>query len=166
MKFADFIYRQNNALTLQKGKKFLEYLKPSGVPKIKSFLKKAQKGEASKFELLANPDSENAFWSRFTISPAYNSKKVLIGIACIGYNIDIEKRQQEKIENQFFILTKIAKMHSHEIRHPLTNILAIINMLKQENFAMTKQYLEFLEISANELVEVIRKVVMESYSAA
>lgn len=79
---------------------------------------------------------------------------------------DKEKRQQEKIEMQYTTLSKIAQIHSHEIRHPLTNILAIIEMLKQEDFAMTKQYLEFLEISSKQLDEVIRKVVMDTYTSA
>lgn len=138
----------------------------SNVSQVTRFLEKAQKGETNSFEILANPGSENAFWNRFTISPAYNSKKELIGIACIGSNIDKEKRQQEKIEIQHYTLSKIAQVHSHEIRHPLTNILAIIDMLKHEDFRMTEQYIGFLETASKELDQVIRNVVMDSYTAA
>jgi len=75
-------------------------------------------------------------------------------------------KQQEKIEIQHSTLSKIAQTHSHQIRHPLTNILAIIDMLKREDFIMTKQYIEFLEISSKELDQVIRDVVMDSYTSA
>ena len=162
----DFFNRRHNGLCLQKGEKISSYLLPSNVPVVEQYLRKAQEGEVISFDILANPGTDNAFWNRFTLSPAYNSNHELIGIACVGRNIDNEKKQQEKIETQYSILSKIAQIHSHEIRHPLTNILAIIEILKREDFTMTKQYLEFLEISSKELDAVIRNVVIDSYSAA
>jgi hypothetical protein len=161
-----FFSQRNNGPRLIKGKKITQYLLPSNVSKVERSLKKAQEGQTNSFEILANPNSENAFWNRFSLSPAYNSKKELIGIACIGCNIDKEKKQQEKIELQYAVLSKIAKIHAHEIRHPLTNILAIIELLKKEDFTMTKQYIEFLEASSKELDQVIRGVVMDSYTSA
>lgn len=161
-----FFNEQSAGIKVQKGKKIFEYRILSNVPKVERFLRKIRAGEIITFEILANPECENAFWNRFTFSPAYNSKKELIGIACIGCDIDKEKKLQEKLESQYYVLSKIAQVHSHEIRHPLTNILAVIDLLKRENYTMTKQYIEFLDVSSKELDQVIRNVVMESYASA
>lgn len=156
--------KRNNEL--QKGKQVLEYIKPANFAKVQQILFRARSGETTTFELLADADSQSSSWIKFTVSPAYNSSHELIGIACIGCNIDKEKQQQEQIRVQKVTLSHIAQLHSHQIRHPLTNILGIINILKQENFTMTEEYVGYLETASKELDDIIRKVVVESYVAA
>ena len=156
--------KRNNAL--QKGKKIIEYLEPPNVPVVQDVLLKAISGETGSIEVLGDVNRERPFWSRFTVSPTYDSNNRLIGIACMGCNIDEEKRQQEEIKLQKLRLSQIAQLHSHDIRHPLTNILAIVDILKQEDFKLTEQYLGYLEHSSKELDAVIRKIVIDSHEAA
>ena len=150
----------------EKGDKILQYLATNQLPQAREIFQKAKSGETTTVEINGKAWGDTTGWNKFTISPTYNAKKQLIGFACIGYNIDQEKKQQEKIDLQNNILSQIAQLHAHQIRHPLTNILGIINILKEEDFKMTKEYLGFLETASIELDGIIRKVVSDSHKAA
>ncbi|HEX8334830.1 MAG TPA: GAF domain-containing protein [Segetibacter sp.] len=155
-----------NGREIKKGKNIVEYLMPENARLVEEMLYKAKAGEAATFEILSNANTNVQSWNKFTVSPTYNSKQQLIGLACIGCNIDEDKMLHEKISLQKSTLSQIAQLHSHQIRHPLTNILGIINLLKQDDFKMTEQYLTYLESASNELDDVIRKVVIDSHQAA
>lgn len=155
-----------NGSNLQKGKKFIKCFRAENAAIISPVLKKALDGESTTLEILTKPEDNNELWVKISVSPAYNSRKELIGIACIGYDIDKEKKQQEKINLQNSVLSQIARLHSHEIRQPLTNILAIINIAKHDNYQVTKVFFDYLEISSKQLDKAIRKIVLDSYYAA
>jgi light-regulated signal transduction histidine kinase (bacteriophytochrome) len=157
---------EKNGKVLQKGKNVLEYLLHDSMNFVRQRLGKALDGENVSFEFFANANTEKQSWNKISVSPTYNSKHDLIGLACIGCNIDEDKILREKIEIQKSTLAQIAQLHSHQIRHPLTNILSIINLLKQDDFKMTEQYISYLESASNELDQVIRKVVNDSHKAA
>lgn len=161
----NFFNERNFKADLQVGKRVFEYIQPSLIERFAEIFETVKNGDIIQHEILVNADSENNFWIKISLSPSYNSKKELIGIACIGCNIQKEKTQEEKINIQKSVLAQIADIHAHEIRHPLTNILAVIDLIKHEDFKMTKQYIEFLETASNELDQVIRKVVLNSYEA-
>lgn len=152
--------------SIEKGERILEYLQPANAALFETIFQKAQKGEMSSFELLGNANTLNQRWFKFSVSPTYNNRMDLIGIACIGCDIDKEKTQQAKLNLQSSTLFKIAELHSHQIRHPLTNILAMINIIKQDNFTVSEQFLEFLEKASKELDEAIRNIVLDSVEAA
>lgn len=162
----EFFLKRKDGQPLATGKNIFEYILPQNIPAISRLFEVVKSGMSETVEILANPGSDNRFWNKFTVSPMFNSKQELIGINCIGCNVDGEKRQQEKISYQSNILSQIAQIHSHQIRHPLTNILSIIDIIKQDNFIMSQQFLGYLESASKELDMVIRNIVLESSQAA
>ena len=126
----------------------------------------AKTGKSAQHEVLINDELENEKWIRFDFSPFYNLKNELRGITCIGTNISKEKVQEEKIMKQKKLLNEIASTYSHELRHPLTNILAIINIMKYDDVSMNKVYFKYLEIASKQLDAVIHQVVIRTSKAA
>lgn len=126
----------------------------------------AKKGKCVQQEILIFDERKNLHWVRFDVSPSYNMKNEISGITFIGKNIDKEKSQEEKIEMQKLLLREIAFTYSHELRHPLTNILAVINLLKNDNLKMTQLYFECIEVASKKMDEVIKTVAMQLYNAA
>jgi hypothetical protein len=162
----DFFLKSEGRLSLEVGTSIFNFTLQRNIPAIKDFFETVKGGVSKTVEILANPQSGDPFWNKFTVSPLYNSKNELIGITCIGCNVDNEKRQQEKISQQKSTLSQIAQLHSHQIRHPLTNILGIINIIKQDGFVMSEQFLGYLDSASKELDMVIRNIVIESSEAA
>lgn len=150
---------------IRKGRKLLDYLLPSSIETFNKYLLKAKQGECVYFEFLMNEPADNQSWCKIHLNPTYNSTNEFIGIACLGCNIDNDKRLQIRIEQQKTTLTQIARLHSHDIRHPLTNIMGIVNLIKQESYQFNKQYIEYLDTASQELDTVIKKIVMESHEA-
>ncbi len=126
----------------------------------------AKKGKCVQQEILIYDERKNLHWVRFDVSPSYNLNNEISGITFIGKNIDKEKTQEEKIEMQKLLLRDIAFTYSHELRHPLTNILAVINLLKNDNLIMSELYFECIEAASKKMDEVIKSVAMQLYNAA
>lgn len=153
---------EKNGGELQKGKNLLKFLQTSNLTIFETPLKQTLKGENCMLEFLMEVSTTGPAWIRFVFSPSYNTKNELIGIACIGSNIDKEKLLQDKINLQNLTLNQIAKLHSHEIRHPLTNILAIIKLIKKDGVNVSEQFIDFLELASKELDDIIKNIVLDS----
>jgi len=86
------------------------------------------------------------------------------------YLIEMEKShlelqaQLEQTQRQSTALQQIAFIQSHEIRHPLTNIMALVNLAKREDFTLDQYWIEMLSNSADQLDERIRAIVNETAS--
>jgi PAS domain S-box-containing protein len=83
----------------------------------------------------------------------------LLGL--IGTNRDItdDVLVQEKIKTQNKVLREIAFIQSHEVRRPLANILAVIEILKNSGAVDGLEIFEHLVDSANELDTEIKRIV-------
>jgi PAS domain S-box-containing protein len=90
-------------------------------------------------------------------------KKSLAGklLGLIGTNRDItdDVLVQEKIKTQNKVLREIAFIQSHEVRRPLANILAVIEILKNSGAVDGLEIFEHLVDSANELDTEIKRIV-------
>lgn len=126
----------------------------------------AQAGNCCQHEVLLQDENGCDMWMRFKFSPLYNSKRIIKGITCIGTNVNKEKMQEQKLANQKVLLREIADTYSHQLRHPLTNILAIINLMKEDDGSVSNVYFEYLEKASQQLDAVIRTVVNQTYVAA
>ena len=126
----------------------------------------AKEGKTCQYEVVMKDEQEIERWIRFDFSPIFSLKNKIRGITCIGTNISKEKVQEQKIQNQKMLLKEIANTYSHELRHPLTNIMAIINIMKYDDRAMDKQHFQYLEIASKQLDAVINSVVNQTYMVA
>lgn len=82
-------------------------------------------------------------------------------LGLIGTNRDITEDVlvQEKIKTQNKVLREIAFIQSHEVRRPLANILAVIEILQNSGAVDGLEIFEHLVESANELDTEIKRIV-------
>lgn len=83
-------------------------------------------------------------------------------VRLIGINHDIteQQRTQTKIQEQNDRLKKIAWMQSHEIRKPVANIMGLLHLCDVSKTDLQQtQLLQYLKESANELDELIKKII-------
>lgn len=67
-----------------------------------------------------------------------------------------------EIEQRNESLRKIAHFQSHDIRQPLTSIMGLINLIKDDGYRADKERLEMIEEAANDLDSKIHAIVDET----
>jgi len=72
------------------------------------------------------------------------------------------KQHIEEIERQNESFRKIAQIQSHQVRQPLTSIMAIINLIKLDDYVADKETLMMMEKSAQILDSRIHEIVKET----
>jgi GAF domain-containing protein len=75
----------------------------------------------------------------------------------IAYKLLDEKMQQIDVQNK--TLLDIAFIQSHEFRGPLSTIIGLMNVIKEEEYHSPKQYLQLMEKAVAKLDDKIRLVV-------
>jgi signal transduction histidine kinase len=77
--------------------------------------------------------------------------------------VNDQKRNAKIIRQQSEYLSNIAWFQSHQLRHPVSSILALLNLIKEEHdYNLTKEYLEALEIVTKQLDTIINAIVQQS----
>ncbi|TWI95336.1 GAF domain-containing protein [Mucilaginibacter frigoritolerans] len=119
----------------------------------------ALKGEKIQQEWLADYGVKGKVWWDCTFEPVSNNGGEIIGVSFVARNIDERKLNEEKIQEQRQRLQKIAKIQSHDYRGPVTTILGLLNLIEEENYLVTKEYLTMLQVAVKRLDEKILEVV-------
>ena len=90
------------------------------------------------------------FWLDSTIVPIFNDDKEIIHYFSLRLPIDDRKKIEEDRKAYVESLEKMISMTSHSVRHPVTQILAIIATLESENLEPAEQteLLSYLKQSA------------------
>jgi PAS domain S-box-containing protein len=161
--FAKFI---NLSTAQSTSRKITDCLNSSQSEVLMEMVESARNGEGSHREILITDESNTVHYIRLEVTPSYDLKNQVIGITCIGTDLGKEKIQLEKIAMQKMLLKEIATTYSHQLRHPLTNILAVISLLKHDDLKMSKLYFECLEKASKQMDKVIKSVAMQLYKAA
>jgi hypothetical protein len=158
----EFYKNQAPEFEIMEGENFLNFVTPSLLPKVNKILEYVLQGNEVKNENLTTLSIDN-FWLKYNIAPVCNDIGQIIGIACIGSNRNLEKNQEEKIKAQKNTLSEIAQLYSHQVRSPLTNILGVVDLMKQDSFEPLSPYVQMLDSAARELDSVIRNIVYQSW---
>lgn len=74
-------------------------------------------------------------------------------------NIELLREGIEQIELKNTTLKKIAQFQSHEFRGPLTTVIGLMNLIKDEGYAFNKDYMLMMETAIQKLDEKICSVV-------
>lgn len=164
--FAELIHVDIHFVNSKPAKSVYKCLPANHTDWFRQMFEMASKGKSVTHEVLIKDEYDHERWIRFDFSPIYNLKNKIRGITCIGTNISREKVQEQKIVNQKLLLKQIASTYSHELRHPLTNIMAIINIMKCDDVSMNQMYFKYLEIASKQLDAVIHRVVRQTYKVA
>ncbi|HVX25188.1 MAG TPA: PAS domain S-box protein [Parafilimonas sp.] len=116
-------------------------------------------GEAFKI-VYTYEGADKTSYEEVRFNPIRNKQEEVIGISCFSSDITEQYLHLQKIEKQNEQLRKIAWMQSHELRLPVANILGLSTLFDLENRdeVSTKQILELMIKSTEQLDEVIRKI--------
>jgi len=96
--------------------------------------------------------------------PIHDAQGRVIGASCSATNITDRKNYELKIEQQNKILRRIAWRQSHDVRKPLANILAMVDILRKFSATIPKEEVEchitldHLEKAANDLDCMIHEI--------
>ena len=72
------------------------------------------------------------------------------------------ERSEAKLRRQNQSLRKIAHVQSHDYRGPVASILGLMNIIKEEDYALSKDYLLMIEDAVKNLDDKICTVVRYS----
>ena len=102
-------------------------------------------------------------WFNFVIKALYNPDNEITGLSIVGSNVNDQKKNAKLIRQQSQSLSNIAWFQSHQLRHPVSSILALLNLIKEEHdYHLTKEYLLALETATKQLDTIINAVVQKS----
>jgi len=140
------------------GKSIFDYINPSLTDDFKMQCFKAFEGEIVHYEHFIEGG-----WFNFVIKALYNPDNEITGLSIVGSNVNDQKKNAKLIRQQSQSLSNIAWFQSHQLRHPVSSILALLNLIKEEHdYHLTKEYLLALETATKQLDTIINAVVQKS----
>ncbi|WP_153800273.1 hypothetical protein [Foetidibacter luteolus] len=105
---------------------------------------------------------EAVLWFRVSTSPVWD-KEDMLGISISVTDINHQKKQELFIRRQNEALREIIFAQSHEVRGPLTNILAIANMIEElTGNPIDAELASMLKEASQQLDCVVKKVVIKA----
>lgn len=110
--------------------------------------------------LVEYPDGEKRWFLRRYYG-VFEDSGELSGIVIASIDITNRKEHELEIQKHVDTLKEIAKIQSHEIRRPVANIIGLTDLMdfKQKTVDENEQILQYLRISAQELDQIISKIV-------
>ncbi|MEO6521371.1 MAG: GAF domain-containing protein [Mucilaginibacter sp.] len=151
--------KKNHNTKLFRGDLFITYLAPSFVPVFIEKYNLALTGEKCYAEGSTDYNDLGEIWWEARFEPAWNNNHEVIGASYSARNVTDRKLYEQKIVAQNQSLINIAYIQSHEYRGPLTSIMGMMNLIKEENYKPSVEYLELLEMAINKLDEKIQDIV-------
>lgn len=125
-----------------------------------AYYRRAFAGE--NFTVVRQPKVEGKVrYEEVSFNPIWDDDKNVIGLSCFARDITQQQQHLLMIEEQNEKLRRINWFQSHELRKPVANILGLTALIDKSRLHEpdTLKILEYLQQSAKELDEVIRKIV-------
>lgn len=159
-----------------KGKNIVELIAPeTSKEQAAEIMKKLSEGVTWEGEFEVSRKNGTKFPAYVIDSPVYDTDGVLEGVMGISFDMTDRKKAEEERKKSFSLLIRqykklkqFAHINAHDLRAPLTNILSITHLLKN-NTELDKEeiktYLRGLDNSAQQMDGVIRKLnsVLQGY---
>ncbi len=83
----------------------------------------------------------------------------------LNLSVKLLKESIQQIEGRNTALKKISQVQSHDIRQPLTSIMGLMNLIRDEGYKTNGEYLQLMETAVNKLDEKICSIVSVSSAA-
>jgi hypothetical protein len=154
---AVFLKRMYN-VDIFPGIKVDQILQDKGLEVFISEYESVLKGVPLKYEREVVYPNEVIWWD-VKFEPNYNPDGEVIGISYNATDITQLKQHEKLIIKQTESLLEIAKYQSHELRRPIANMLAFMELWKANNYKAKKSELLLLEKVVKEVDEKIRVIV-------
>jgi hypothetical protein len=146
---------------LQRGDQFIKYLAPDFVATFIDQYNLALEGTKSFKEGSTDYDEMGVIWWEAAFEAARDNENNIIGVSYLIRNVTERKLKEQKILSQNASLIKIAHIQAHEFRAPLTSIMGLMNLIKDEDYEAPREYLELLDRAVNSLDDKIRQIVTD-----
>jgi len=146
---------------LTRGDQLVMYIHPSFADTFVERYQQALKGLKSLEEGSTDYEKLGVVWWEATFEAALNNDGEIIGVSYLIRNVTERKLREQKIIAQNQSLLKIAHIQAHEFRAPLTTIMGLMNLIKEENYQAPAQYFELLEQAVNNLDNTIKDIVTD-----
>jgi signal transduction histidine kinase len=153
-----FIKKVHNA-KLQRGDLFVTYIAPSFV---QTFIEKFNitlTGEKCFAEGSTDYGEHGEIWWEAGFEPAWDNNNEVIGVSYSIRNVTDRKQYEQRIVSQNQSLVNIAYIQSHEYRGPLSSIMGLMNLIRDEEYKPPVEYLELLETAINKLDSKMQEIV-------
>ncbi|SFD79881.1 PAS domain S-box-containing protein [Chitinophaga sp. CF118] len=98
-------------------------------------------------------------WRQVSLEPARNNTGKIVGATLILKDITKQKISQERLETKNALLEKIAFIQAHEFRGPLTSILSLLPLIKEEYTEIAPHHIEMMEEALKKLDGKIIEIV-------
>jgi len=145
--------------SLKRNDLFINYVHPSFKATFDDKYNLALQGEKSLEEGSTDYGELGEIWWEAMFEPAYDKSNEIIGISYLIRNVTERKIKEQKIIDQNQSLLKIAHIQAHDFRAPLTSIMGLMGLIKEENYAPPKEYIQMLEEAVYVLDGKIRQVI-------
>ena len=77
----------------------------------------------------------------------------------LNLSLDHLQKSIQQIEERNKALKKISQVQSHDIREPLTSVMGVMNLMKEEDHTNNNEYFQYLELAIKRLDESIHSIV-------
>jgi len=144
---------------LSYGRKMIDFLTPAYQATFRLHYSRALKGTGTQLERLADYGSKGTIWWDCVFEPVRNDNGDVIGVTYVIRNINESKLHEKMIIDQNHLLTRIAQIQSHDYRGPVATILGLMNLIREDNYVASREYLIMLNEATEKLDEKIHKVV-------
>lgn len=158
VQFIDQVYGRY----LKEGDNFISYINPAFHNRFKQLYEAALRDEATQEEALLHYENGTSIWWQFMFAPARDNINNIIGVSYNAININNIKLQEEKIREKNASLIQIAHIQSHELRGPVTSVLGLLQLIKEEE-TVDRAYLSMMENVIKELDEKIHEIVQQTH---
>lgn len=121
--------------------------------------RKALSGAGAHLERLADYGSKGKVWWDSVFTPVRNDTGEIVGVSHVARNINDRKLIEKQIIEKNRLLLKVAEIQSHDYRGPVATILGLMNLIKEDDYVASKEYLVMLNTAVEKLDEKIHEVV-------
>jgi PAS domain S-box-containing protein len=120
---------------------------------------KALTGENCYEEGFTDYGAHGIIWWEASFETARDANNKIIGISYLIRNVTERKLKEQKIIDQNTSLLTIAHIHAHEFRAPLTSIMGLMTLIKEDDYKAPKEYFNLLDKAVLSLDEIIQRII-------
>ena len=137
----------------------------SGIDEIKKLKDAINKCEPCNIVVKNRRKSGESYWVNISVAPVSDGVGGYKHWVYIQRDVNDRRRHLQAIEEQNKKLKEIAWIQSHVVRAPLARIMGLVDLLSEQHSNEdidNSQIIEAIASSANELDEIIRKIVQNT----
>jgi PAS domain S-box-containing protein len=159
----EFIRLNSTRQAFETGRSIFDFVEASRLLYFKSLMDKVSSGEVVDYDRRHRDVNGEISWIRYTLTPVYDNG-VVKGACLSGRDITVRKLYLKTVEEQNKTFREISWMQSHLVRAPLARIMGLIPLLNAASKDEQVEIIRYVELSAQELDEIVRQVTEKSYA--